>query len=103
MHRQQGTTKKRDGILPVAQPVHLHRHTPAARARESANMVSANMVSANMVSANMVSDNMVSANMVSANMVSANMVCANMVSANMVSANRVFVLPSTARLHESLR
>ena len=29
----------------VVQPVHLHQHTRAARARKSANMVSANMVS----------------------------------------------------------
>ena len=33
------------GTSPVVQPVHLHRHTRAARARKSANVVSANMAS----------------------------------------------------------
>ena len=37
--------KKHDNIFPAVQPVHLHRHTRAARARKSANMASANMVS----------------------------------------------------------
>ena len=33
------------GTLLVMQPLHMHQHTRAARARKSANMVSANMVS----------------------------------------------------------
>ena len=38
--------RRRDrGTFLVVQPVHLHQHTRAARARKSANMVSANMVS----------------------------------------------------------
>ena len=40
-----GTTKEHDSIFLVVQPMHLHQHTRAARARKSANMVSANMVS----------------------------------------------------------